>query len=132
MARYARTGKDNRRLFDSFTKEYFLGRPTLAMVLQLVDSSIPPQAVDLEYSAWLAQNGVPFTLVFTKHDKRKKGAPAKSANILAYKQALMQQKGFTVLPPSLVTSAAAGTGKTEVLSYLASLRIMFEQGKSKQ
>ena len=34
-----------RQQFDTFTKSYFTGRQNLAMVLMLVDSSVPPQQV---------------------------------------------------------------------------------------
>ena len=97
------------------------------MVLLLVDSSIPPQAVDLDYASWLASEGVPFSLVFTKADKRKRGgAPGPLQNIAAFKRELLEGRGFPLVPPSLVTSAATGGGKTELLGFIASLRAMFE------
>jgi hypothetical protein len=89
--------------------------------------SIPPQDIDLSYAAWLGRAGLPFSLVFTKADKRKKGQPRHTANVTAFKRALLAQQGFAVLPPSLVTSAAAGAGKQELLAFIASLRVMFEQ-----
>lgn len=55
---YARVGKGLRAGFDSFTKEYFKQRPSLGMVLLLVDSTIPPQDIDLEYARWLAEKQV--------------------------------------------------------------------------
>lgn len=81
----------------------------------------------MEYAGWLGQAGLPFSIVFTKADKRKKGQPKHQVNITAFKRALLQQQGFTLLPPSLVTSASAGMGKQELLNYVASLRVMFEQ-----
>lgn len=126
--RYARTGKSNRREFEQFTKTYFLQRQTLTMVFLLIDSSIPPQEVDLNYAVWLASNAVPFSIVFTKADKRKKGVPKHGQNAEAFKRALIQQHGFTAVPPSVLTSASSGTGKQELLSFIASLRVLFEQG----
>jgi len=41
-------------------------RASLAMVYLLVDCSIPPQKVDLQYATWLRENKVPFSIVFTK------------------------------------------------------------------
>lgn len=130
--RYARTGKDARRGFEQFTRQYFQQRATLAMVLLLVDCSIPPQDVDLEYAAWLGQQGLPFSIVFTKADKRKKGQPRHSTNVVAFKQALVAKQGFAVVPPCLVTSASQGLGKQEVLNFIASLRVLFEQQQQKQ
>lgn len=125
--RYARTGKDNRKEFEWFTKNFFLQRPTLTMVLLLIDSSIPPQAIDLEYAQWLGSKGVPFSIVFTKADKRKKGGSKKQANVTAFKRALLQQCGFKGVPPCLLTSASNGDGKQELLAFVAGLRVLFEQ-----
>jgi GTP-binding protein len=41
-------------------------RRNLVVVYLLVDASIPPQKVDLEYAAWLRESNVPFAVVFTK------------------------------------------------------------------
>jgi GTP-binding protein len=69
---YAKTAKTTRAQFDEFSRAFLARRRTLAMVLLLVDASVPPQRVDLEYASWLAGNGVPFAVVFTKTDKRPK------------------------------------------------------------
>lgn len=116
-----------RKEFDQFTRQYFKQRTTLAMVLLLVDCSIPPQDVDLEYAAWLGQQGLPFSIVFTKADKRKKGQPRYQVNVAAFKQALLEKQGFSLVPPSLVTSASSGMGKQQLLNFVASLRVMYEQ-----
>lgn len=125
---YARRSKDQRRTFETFTRAYFKQRSTLAMVLLLVDASIPPQPVDLDYAAWLATTGVPFSLVFTKADKRKKGGPRCGENVAAFKRALLEAKGFPLVPPSIVTSAATGGGKSELLAFVGALRVMWEGG----
>ncbi len=41
-------------------------RRSLALVYLLVDSSIPPQNIDLRYAEWLWRSRLPFALVFTK------------------------------------------------------------------
>ena len=56
--RYAKRAKTSRLEWNEFTKEYFLKRESLAMVLLLVDGSIPPQAIDLECAMWLAESEV--------------------------------------------------------------------------
>lgn len=94
------------------------------MVLLLVDCSIPPQDIDLQYAAWLAGAGVPFALVFTKADKRKKGSTRRDVNVAAFKAALLDVHGFTAVPPAVVTSAANGAGKGELLALIASLRVL--------
>jgi hypothetical protein len=65
--------------------------------------------VDLEYSIWLTDNGVPFTLVFTKTDKRKKGTSrsmsAKESNMVAFKRELLKVRWSMRAPAALLKSA---------------------------
>lgn len=111
--------------WNDFTKDYLLNRATLANVLLLIDSSIPPTQVDLECADWLAGSQVPFALVFTKLDKRKKGIPAPQENIDAFKEAMMEE--WEHLPFTLETSALKNTGRQELLSHIASLRVLWQQ-----
>lgn len=48
------------------TQDYFLGRPTLAHVLLLVDACMEPNSMDVDAALWLTQHSVPYSLVFTK------------------------------------------------------------------
>lgn len=89
--RYAKLSQDTRASFERFTAEYFAQRASLAMVFLLIDSSVPPQKVDLDYACKLAEAGVAFCIVFTKADKRKKGGAAGSANMKAFKRSLLVQ-----------------------------------------
>ena len=76
---YAKVSKTDRETFVSFVKDYFLKRETLANVFVLVDSSIEPQRIDLDCVDWLGEHQIPFTIVFTKADKRKKAKKGKAA-----------------------------------------------------
>ena len=76
---YAKVSKTDRETFLSFVKDYFLKRETLANVFVLVDSSIEPQRIDLDCVDWLGEHQIPFTIVFTKADKRKKAKKGKAA-----------------------------------------------------
>ena len=42
------------------------------------------QEADIECASWLADAQVPFSLVFTKTDKRKKGVPKPQQNMEAF------------------------------------------------
>ncbi|KAK8916004.1 GTP-binding protein [Platanthera zijinensis] len=53
---YASAPKELRINWDGFTKEYFLKRKTLVSIFLLIDASIPPKKIDLEYAGWLGQN----------------------------------------------------------------------------
>lgn len=68
---------------------------------------------------------VPLCIVFTKCDERKKSGPTPAANIKAWKVQFL--KDYEQLPACFETSAALGQGRSEVLNYLASLRVLDEE-----
>jgi len=118
---FAKTAsREARASWLDFTKDFFISRDALVHVLLLVDGSLPPQQVDLDCAAWLAECEVPFAIVFTKADAAKKGAPTPAQNVRAFKKALSQV--LEVLPWCFETSSRSGRGRSEVLGYLASLR----------
>lgn len=122
---YARVEQSQRQVFETFTRDYFMERSNLTMVLLLIDSTIKPQRVDLDYATWLTNNEVPFCIVFTKTDKRRKGQLSKISNMTEFKRELL--KSFDYLPPSIATSSEDGTGKVALLHFIASLRVASEQ-----
>jgi GTP-binding protein len=117
---YAKTSKATQGAWLGFTKQYFLKRDSLVAVLLLIDATLPPQKIDLDCANWLAASEVPFAVVFTKADARKKGGPPPAQNVAAFQAALAEE--WASLPACFLTSARDGTGKTELLAYLASLR----------
>uniref|UniRef100_A0A7S3VSQ8 EngB-type G domain-containing protein n=1 Tax=Dunaliella tertiolecta TaxID=3047 RepID=A0A7S3VSQ8_DUNTE len=123
---YAKRNSLTRSLFDKFTRSYFLERPSLAMVYLLVDCSISPQKMDLQYADWLFKNKVPLAIVFTKADKRRKKGGKHEDNVQAFKHALLHDRAFPALPPCVVTSAEKGYGRTPLLHLTASLRQAFQ------
>ncbi|GAX74646.1 hypothetical protein CEUSTIGMA_g2094.t1 [Chlamydomonas eustigma] len=120
---FAKTaGKEARDSWIKFTKDFFISRDNLVHVLLLVDASTPPQQLDMECANWLAECEVPFAFVFTKIDSNKKEGPTCSKNIRAFKQ--MLAKDWEELPWCFETSSKTGSGKSELLGYLASLRAL--------
>ena len=83
----------------------------------LVDSRHEPQKVDMQFIEWLGENGVPFSIVFTKADKLSKARL--TASVDNYLKVLAEQ--WEELPPYFVTSAETGQGKEEILSYIESI-----------
>ncbi|EIE18621.1 P-loop containing nucleoside triphosphate hydrolase protein [Coccomyxa subellipsoidea C-169] len=116
---YAQRSKASRLEWSSFTKEYFLKRETLANVLLLVDASVPVQQADLECASWLADAQVPFSLVFTKTDKRKKKCPSPRENMQTFQAALLKE--FENLPLIFETDSETLKGHKELLSHVAGL-----------
>lgn len=66
---YAKVAKTQRERFGGMISDYLVGRENLAAVMVLIDSNIPPQQIDLDFTHWLMGEGVPFVLVFTKVDR---------------------------------------------------------------
>lgn len=110
----ARSGtqrQEIKRIIDS----YVLGRQQMANLFVLVDIRHEPQKIDLQFMEFLAENEVPFAIIFTKADKLK---PIQARdNVDRYKKVLLRQ--WEELPPIFVTSAEKGEGRDEVLDYIA-------------
>lgn len=114
---YARVGQANRERLKSIIEDYILERPQLTNLFILLDCRHEPQKIDLEFIEWAGENGVPFSLVFTKADKLSKGRLA--SNVEAYKQRLLES--WEELPPIFVTSSEERQGRDELLDYIDSI-----------
>lgn len=71
----------------------------------------------MEFMEWLGENGVPFSIIFTKADKLNGGKLR--MNINAYLKKLHEQ--WEELPPYFITSSENRSGRTEVLNYIESI-----------
>lgn len=111
---FAQTGQKQREQLRRMIERYCLMRESLTSLFVLLDSRLAPQKIDLEFISWLGENEIPFALVFTKIDKMGKGAL--SANMLAYRDTLLEQ--WEELPPIFLTSSEKGTGRDELLDYI--------------
>ncbi len=114
---YAQRGKSCREQLSRIIRSYILGREQMTNLFLLVDSRHKPQKIDLEFMTWLGENGVPFSIVFTKMDKL--GHEAGVRNIRAYKEQLLKQ--WEELPPIFITSSEDGRGRGEILDYIESI-----------
>ena len=111
---YARLGKDSRDSLRRMIEDYVLERKELVLLFVLIDCRHEPQKIDLEFIQWLGEEGVPFSLVFTKADKLSKGRLA--SNIEAYTAELHEE--WEELPPIFVTSSEERVGRDELLGYI--------------
>ncbi|KAK9163644.1 hypothetical protein Syun_004546 [Stephania yunnanensis] len=119
--RFANAPDSARTDWSSFTKGYFLNRDTLVAVLLLVDSSIPPQKIDLDCANWLGRNNIPMTFVFTKCDKVKGGKGKRpDENIKEFQEFI--RENYREPPPWIMTSSATGLGRDELLLHMSQLR----------
>ena len=114
---YAKISKKEQEKLQQIISSYILRREQMTNLFVLVDSRHEPQKIDMEFIEWLGENGIPFSIVFTKADKSK---PTKlKANIDAYLKALKEQ--WEELPPYFITSSENKTGRTELLNYIESI-----------
>lgn len=111
---FAQAGKTQREALKRMIERYCLLREQLVNLFVLVDCRHEPQTIDIEFMAWLGENNIPFSIVFTKADKL--GKDRLSMNLDAYKAALLEQ--WEELPPIFVTSAEKGIGEQELLNYI--------------
>jgi GTP-binding protein len=119
---YARVSKKDKNTFQKYITEYFLKRTQLINAFVLIDIRHEPQKIDTDFMEWLGENGVPFAIIFTKADKLKPGAIETRVNLYIN---FLLQGAWEEAPPYFITSAAAHTGKEEVLSYIGEINSRF-------
>ena len=111
---YARRSKADRDRLEGIIKNYILGREQMTNLFVLIDSRHEPQKIDLEFMEWLGENGVPFSIVFTKLDKQS--ATAAERKIADYCTRLLET--WEELPPIFRTSSEDGRGRDAILNYI--------------
>lgn len=111
---YAKRSKKDVDKLTKIISDYVIGRHEMTNLFVLVDSRLKPQKIDLEFIEWLGENGVPFSIVFTKSDKVS--SSAFNNNLQALKAALSEQ--WEELPRIFVTSSEKKKGRDELLDYI--------------
>lgn len=111
---YARRGIKGKDQIRIIIEDYILEREQMTNLFLLIDSRLEPQKIDLEFMEWLGENGIPFSIVFTKADKLKGGRL--KMNINAYLRELKKQ--WEEIPPYVVSSSEDRTGRKEILDYI--------------
>lgn len=114
---YAQRGKQNRELIRRIIDSYILEREQLTNLFLLLDSRHEPQKIDLEFITWLGENGIPFSIVFTKADKLSK--LRLETNVNQYIEKLKEE--WEELPPIFITSSEQKLGKDEILNYIETI-----------
>ena len=114
---YARRGLKGQDQIRTIIEDYILEREQMTNLFVLIDSRLEPQKIDLEFMEWLGENGIPFSIIFTKADKLKGGRL--KMNINSYLKELKKQ--WEELPPYFISSSEDRTGRTEILSYIESI-----------
>lgn len=111
---YAKVNKSLKQNWEKFIRKYIIYRENLINLFVLVDSRHNPQKIDLEFFEWLGENGIPFSIIFTKSDKLT--SRALKASIENYKNVLLEQ--WDELPQTFISSSSDKRGKEEILNYI--------------
>lgn len=124
---YAKVTHNMRNRFQRFIAEYMTTRENLTNVFVLVDCRHKPQEIDLDFMQFLGENGIPFSIVFTKQDKLNKSES--KVFMKRYEQEMLQR--WEEMPPYFVTSATSGEGKEALLAFIAEVNLTVDYGQPK-
>ncbi|SFV30321.1 ribosome biogenesis GTP-binding protein YihA/YsxC [Thermoflavifilum thermophilum] len=119
---YARQSLQQRKNWQQLIQSYLQQRKNLVYTFLLIDSSIPPQTLDLNFADQLGQWQIPFVLIFTKTDKEKQNVVHK------HMQAFLKEmeKRWQHLPPYFLASAKKKTGRKEILEFIQEWNTRFQ------
>jgi GTP-binding protein len=112
---YAKASKKDIEAWNTMMRNYLRKRSNLVCVMQILDSRLAPQQVDLDFANQLGEWAVPFVMVFTKTDKGSMLQAKRNAD--AYGKAMLDS--WESLPPTFMTSAEDGRGRHELISFLS-------------
>lgn len=125
---YARVSKKDKKTFQKYITNYFEQRQQLVCSFVLVDVRHEPQKIDMEFMEWLGENGIPFSIIFTKADKLKPKAIER--NVDSYIEKLLNGV-WEEAPQYFVTSSSKGIGRDTVLALIESINHDFFENQKK-
>lgn len=111
---FAKRSKSVQRSIEEMISSYILHREQLVNVFLLIDVRHNPQKIDTEFMTWLGENGIPFSIVFTKADKLS--TTQLRQNVDSYMKSLLDT--WEELPPYFVTSSEKKQGREPLLNYI--------------
>ena len=114
---YARMGKKGREKLQDIIGDYILHSEELVLLFVLIDARHDLQRIDRDFITELAEEGIPFALIYTKCDKL--GVNALRAQVARNEEVLRET--WEELPPAFCSSAETGQGREEILDYVESI-----------
>lgn len=111
---FAKASKKMKSDWTKNIKDYILYREQLTLLFMLIDSRHEPLSNDTAFINWLGENGVPFSIIFTKIDKISQ--TKLKSNIELYKKKLLEN--WEELPKMFVTSSQKNKGHEELLEFI--------------
>ena len=114
---YAQRGKKQQEKITKIIEDYILEREQMTTLFVLIDVRLEPQKIDLEFIEWLGENGIPFSIIFTKADKLTTNKVRDKVNRYVKKL----QENWEELPPYFISSSEKRLGRDEILNYIDSI-----------
>ncbi|MCF7834915.1 ribosome biogenesis GTP-binding protein YihA/YsxC [Candidatus Gracilibacteria bacterium] len=114
---YAKSGKGDRAYWIDTTQQYFLERSTLRRVFVLIDGSIPPQKIDLDFIYTLNEENIRFDIVMTKIDKGTQKDLSLHTRLLGEELASIVSN----MPKIFMISNVNKRGRDKLLDYIQDL-----------
>lgn len=110
---YARTSQQERRLWGRLITRYLQERPTLALVVHLIDSRHPPTPLDEAMMDLMRGQHVPYLIALTKADKVSGNRRAQAVREV---ERALQARAMEV--PIIPTSAHTGLGLRDLWRWI--------------
>jgi GTP-binding protein len=113
---YARVSKTERARWQRMIGAYLTERPTLRLMIHLIDGRHAPTDLDLEVMALVRECAAPYAIAMTKCDKLS--GNQRPIQVRTVRDAALEM-GLEV--PVILTSAKDGRGRQEVLNLIATM-----------
>lgn len=114
---YAKANINDRNTWMDRTREYITTRDILRHVFVLIDGSIPPQQIDIDFCQDLRRASISYSIIITKTDKSNQSTVDK--HIASLKQLL--QKVIPTIPQIFLSSSKKNRGRDQILEHIISL-----------
>jgi len=111
FAKMSKAGKDQ---LTAVIKDYIFNSEEMVLLFVLIDSRHDIGKIDLDFLIDLGENGIPFSIIYTKSDKQ--GPNVTNAQI--ERNCALLKEYWEELPPYFVSSAQKGTGKESILNHI--------------
>lgn len=120
---FAKLGQKARDEIQAVVRDYVFNSEELVLLFVLIDSRHDLGAADLDFITDLGENGIPFSIIYTKCDKQ--GPNVLKAQIERNETRLLQE--WEELPFSLCSSSQTGAGREEILAYIEQILNRIDQ-----
>jgi len=116
---FAKRSRSSRDSWGDTIERFLLTSENLRLLFLVLDISIPPQAVDLNFLSWLNLKQIPTAIVLTKLDKLKKTQQPKQIELFAQALSQVTESGQKVFQVSVVQKLGRESLWQEIFRLLA-------------